>query len=189
QASSILLGVLDDKRGSEAIVGTHYDADWCRQRIHELANSSLITDAETFVYNGKTLLYIRIPQGIDVQEADGRFHRRVGLFCERMSAVEVALLIDECRQSDWSADDSDLLVGTTDTTAIAMLREQIGRTRDGELNLVPTDEKDMLAQFRLLSKSGAALSNAGAVAVGRGPEYRPRVRTPINHQMERNPNF
>ena len=92
-----------------------------------------------------------------------------------MSAVEIALLIDERRQSDWSADDSDLLVGTTDTTAIAMLREQIGRTRDGELNLVPTDEKDMLAQFQLLSKSGAALSNAGAVAVGWGPESRPRV--------------
>ena len=175
QGGSIVLGVLDSKRGSEAIVGTNYDADWCRQRIHELANPSLITDAETFVYNGKTLLYIRIPQGIDVHEADGRFHRRVGSSCERMSAVEIALLIDERRQSDWSADDSDLLVGTTDTTAIAMLREQIGRTRDGELNLVPTDEKDMLAQFRLLSKSGAALSNAGAVAVGRDPEYWPRV--------------
>ncbi len=78
EGGTIIPGVRDKVQGPDTIVGTAYEADWCRQRIHELVTPSQLTEVTPFTFHDKQLLQIRVPPGINMHEFDGRFwHRAV----------------------------------------------------------------------------------------------------------------
>lgn len=173
---TLVLGVRDRPGGPEAILGTEYSPDWCRQRVHELTDPSLLIQADSFTFRGRTLVRLDVPRGIDVHEADGRFTRRVGRSCERMSAREIARLSDDRLPSDWSETVPDDEAKGVDPDAMRKLRRSLEDAgRDG-VDASSASDADLLRQLRLVDPVSGSLTNAGRLLVGVDDRSWPRVQ-------------
>ena len=173
---TLVLGVKDTAAGREAFIGTRHTADWCRQRIHELSTPSLLVDAREVEFEGRALVCIQVPRGLDVHETDGRFTRRIGRSCERMSAVEIARLANERSQSDWSAEASDVTVDAIEPDAMGALRRRLTDAERVGIDPGGAGDVDLLVQLRLLAPDRSRLTNAALLLIGEDERFWPRVQ-------------
>jgi len=185
----LVLGVKDAEAGPDAIVGTRHTPDWCRQRIHELSTPSLLVEAQEVEFEGHALVCIQVPRGLDVHEADGRFTRRIGRSCERMSAVEIARLANERLQSDWSADASDATIDSIEPDAMAALRRRLADAERTGIDPGGTSDADLLVQLRLLTPNRSTLTNAALVLVGNDERFWSRVQYSYRRTAGTEPDF
>ena len=82
---TIVLGVADRESGPGAFLGTELDADQLRQSIHAGTNPRLLVSVEEAQFLGARLLFIRVPEGLDVYaDSKGRPYRRLGNQCQPM---------------------------------------------------------------------------------------------------------
>ena len=173
---TLVLGVRDRPGGSGAILGTEHSSDWCRQRVHELTDPSLLVQADSFTFEGHVLVRLDVPRGIDVHEADGRFTRRVGRSCERMSAREIARLSDDRLPSDWSEAVPDDKATDVDPDAMRALRRSLESAERDGVDSSNASDADLLRQLRLVDPASGSLTNAGRLLVGEDDRAWPRVR-------------
>ena len=172
---TIVLGVKDKVAGEAAIVGTTHTPDWCRQRIHELTNPSLLVDGSSVRSGGKTLVRIDVPRGLVVHEANGRFEHRIGKDCERMTALEIARLSNDRTGADWSAENADASMDAIEPEAMLTLRRGLAaKTSSAALSTSLTDN-DVLTQLRLVRRDRSGLINAALILAGDDEESWPRV--------------
>ncbi len=163
---TLVLGVRDRPGGPEALLGTEHSPDWCRQRVHELTDPSLLVAADDFTFEGCALVRLEVPRGIDVHEADGRFSRRVGRSCERMSAREIARLSDDRMSSDWSAKAPDDAAMEVHEEAMRALRRSLEDAGRNGATVSSASDAELLRQLRLVEPKSGSLTNAGRVLVG-----------------------
>lgn len=101
---TIVLGVVDDVPGPEAIVGTDLSASAVRRTIHERTSPGLDVTVDDVVIDGHTLLVITVPEGLEVYgTAKGRYSWRRETDCLPMTADDVGRLREERASEDWSA--------------------------------------------------------------------------------------
>ena len=173
---TLVLGVRDRPGGPGAILGTEHSSDWCRQRVHELTDPSLLVQADSFTFGRHVLVRLDVPRGIDVHEADGRFTRRVGRSCERMSAREIARLSDDRLPSDWSEAVPDDKATNVDPDAMRTLRRSLENAERDGVDSSNASDADLLRQLRLVDPASGALTNGGRLLVGEDDRAWPRVR-------------
>src|ERR1035437_4329872 len=120
---AIVLGVADRESGPGAFLGTELDADQLRQSIHAGTNPRLLVSVEEAQFLGARLLFIRVPEGLDVYaDSKGRPYRRLGNQCQPMSPAEASLLREDRLGVDWSAGRSDRRPEEVSPVSFAALR-------------------------------------------------------------------
>ena len=164
---ALLVGVRDDRRGSDALVGTDLDPDWLRLRIHELTIPSLTVAINAVEVPGVELamgpvLVVQVPPAVElhgVARGDGtgdRPHRwRVGRACLPMSTADQAVFLQRVRPMDWSAQRTSLSVADADVRAL-----EVARSLQPSLRAV--DNEELLTRLGVLDAHGR-LSRAGAL--------------------------
>lgn len=176
EGGTLVLGVRDKPGGPGAILGTVCTADWCRQRVHELTTPSLPVETGTLTIGGRSLIRLDVPRGIDVYETDGRFTRRIGKGCERMSAREIVQLSGDRIRSDWSADVSGNAATRTDPEAMRVMRRMLEDAERDDIDSGSTSDADLLRRLRLVGPDGSSLTNAAALLIGGDDGSWPRIQ-------------
>jgi ATP-dependent DNA helicase RecG len=159
---SIVVGVMDKGRGSEAFVGTSLDADWLRKRIWDLTDR-LTVDIQQRLEEGARLLIIRVPKGVQVHRVGRKAKHRVEKNCVEMLPQDQQTLIERRTNYDWSAEPTDRTIDDVSAIAIERAREYLREAGDPD-----ADELAELAPGDLLRRLGVAsadgqLNRAGAL--------------------------
>lgn len=123
---TIVLGIDDDVPGPAAFIGTDFDAQVAQRRIYELTEPSILVESEELTIEGVRLLVITVPRSFEIHaDKQGRAARRVGTDCLTMSPQDQAMLREERRGVDWSAERSDLSVADVDARALEAARRRL----------------------------------------------------------------
>lgn len=159
----VVLGVRDDVSGPYAIVGTDIAIAEARRRIYELTVPPLIATVEELLLEGKRLLLIEVPEGLDVSaDTRGRAPRRLGTSCIPMSAAEQSRLRDERMGIDPSAAPTELGPADTDPAAMTAVRRRLSALTDSRSALARDADRDLLRALGVVHPRGR-LNRAGAL--------------------------
>jgi len=172
---TIVLGVDDDASGPAAFVGTEFDAQVAQRRIYELTQPSILVTSDEVTFSDARLLVISVPRSFEIHaDQQGRARRRVGTDCLPMSPQDQAMLREERRGVDWSADVSDKPLADVRPQALEAARR---RLRQGS---GPASELADLTDIELLRSLGVVderdrLLQAGAALFCEREDAKPWV--------------
>lgn len=175
EGGTLVLGVREGIAGEAALVGTTHAPDWCRQRIHELTTPRLLVDGSAVRFADRTFVRLDVPRGLVVHEADGRFHRRIGKSCERMSALEIAQLSNDRAGADWSAEVTNAPATAVEPEAMLAARRGLEAKSPASAASSSLSDTDVLVQLKLLRRGRSTLNRAALVLLGDDDELWPRV--------------
>jgi ATP-dependent DNA helicase RecG len=177
---TLVVGVRDDPGGADAIVGCDLEIVELRRQIYETTNPGLVVTVTEQMYEGRRLLAISVPEGIDVHSTTrGHATRRLGTSCLPMTPADIARLADERRGTDWSAVATEVPLTAVEAgvlTAVRRLVEVSGRPAGREL--ARATDRDLLVRLALATKQGR-LTRAGRLLLTRSErdlvsyQYRP----------------
>jgi ATP-dependent DNA helicase RecG len=171
---AIVLGVADRESGPGAFLGTELDADQLRQSIHAGTNPRLLVSVEEAQFLGARLLFIRVPEGLDVYaDSKGRPYRRLGNQCQPMSPAEASLLREDRLGVDWSAGRSDRRPEEVSPVSFAALRTILAGLPDDRSAHTTRSDLDLLRLLGLID--GDVLNRAGEVMLLPAERDRPRI--------------
>jgi ATP-dependent DNA helicase RecG len=166
---TVVLGVADHVAGPTALVGTDLTAAAVRRAIYERTSPGLDVDVEEHSVDGRRLLVISVPEGLEVYgTARGQYSWRRETDCLPMTADDVGRLREERASEDWSARSAGRGgAETTDQAAVARARTLLQLVPErGVAALGQASTPDMLAGLGLLTPRGS-LTNAGNLMFGR----------------------
>jgi ATP-dependent DNA helicase RecG len=159
----LIVGVADDKNGSDAFVGCTLEPHLTQRRIYELTDPALIVSVEQMRVGDSDLLVVDVPSSPDVHAVAGRSTERIETTCRSMSTARIATLVAERRGDDWSAHDSGVRLADAAPVALEVARKFLARSSDPQrrAHARETDE-DLLRRLGLVTASGT-LTNAGSL--------------------------
>jgi len=172
---TVVLGVYDDNRWPDALVGIDLPAETLRRAVYERTSPALDVTVEPMVFEGVTLLKVTVPEGLEVYgTSTGRYCWRRGTDCHPMTADDVGRLREERRGDDWSGRSARAGgVDVVDATAVARARELLARVPSGGVAaLAQGSAGDLVEGLGLLTPAGA-LTHAGWLLFARRAEAEP----------------
>ncbi len=161
---TIVVGVVDDVAGPEAIVGTELDPLDVKERIYNSSQPPLLVEATEQWHELTRLVAITVPSGVEPHaDSQGRMRHRVGRSCRPMTSREQIIRSEERRGVDWSAEPSDMSISDVDPKALDAARGRLSRADDELRPLADLGNAELLrslgvvdGQDRLL-RAGEAL--------------------------------
>jgi ATP-dependent DNA helicase RecG len=163
RGGTLIVGVVDDGSGPDAVVGCTLDPVRLQRRIYELTDPALIVQTEALDVDGRQLVVVHVPSSPDVHAVAGRSTERVGTSCQSMSPSRIATLVAERRGDDWSAHDSGLPIDEAGPTALEAARVFLVRSADPQRRGYAREtDQDLLRRLGLVTVDGT-LTNAGAL--------------------------
>jgi ATP-dependent DNA helicase RecG len=158
---TLIVGVADRVRGSDAFLGTDLEAGFVRRRIFEKTQPNLDVSVEEISYSGKRLLSITVQEGLDVYVANGRApKKRLETSCLPLSGTDLMRLSDERRGTDWSVVSSGRGVDEIDPAALLYLRTLVSRSRNAPEEAATASTIDLMGMLSLSDEQGN-LTRAG----------------------------
>ena len=146
---TIVLGVDDDASGPNAFTGAEFDAQVAQRRVYELTQPSILVTSDELTFSDTRLLVISVPRSFEIHaDRQGRARRRVGTDCLPMSPQDQAMLREERRGVDWSAEVSEWTVADISPGALEAARRRL-RQGGG-----PTSDLAGLSDIELLRGLG-----------------------------------
>jgi len=162
RGGTLVVGVVDNGSGPEALVGCSLDPVLLQRRIYEITDPALIVDVESLEIGGRRLVLIHVPSSPDVHAVGGRSTERVGLSCHPMSTSRIAVLVAERRGDDWSAHDSGVVIGEANRTALDVARAFLEQSSDPQRRAYAREtDEDLLRRLGLVTPS-STLTNGEA---------------------------
>ncbi|GAA1740466.1 ATP-binding protein [Microbacterium paludicola] len=166
---AVVVGVADKVAGPEAFTGTDLDPDATRLRIHQLTEPPLLVDVERSETAHGPVVVINVPRSLQVHSADGKVPtERVGMSCEPMTADRIAVVLDERRGLDWSAENSGIPTSAADAVALSNARSLLAQLPDATRRAFSTATDIALLRAlgvvtseQTLTRGGALLFTAG----------------------------
>lgn len=156
---TIVLGIADKTKGTEAFLGSTLDPQYLRRRIYDVTAPHLDVSVHEEHFSGVRLLVIDVQEGLDVYTSRQKMPtKRVADSCEPMSTAEISRLHDERRGGDWSATNSFRAISEADEDAMSTLRSYARRF--GASTLAAMTDRDLMAALGLLTSS-ETLNRAG----------------------------
>ncbi len=165
RGGTVIVGVRDDGAGPAAIVGvpTDLDIDDLRHRIWQHTSPSLVVDIESRVAHGMRLLLITVETAFDLVRAGGKLRERMGTSCEPMAPGREAVIRDERRGYDWSAEPTHLRVDDVSPRAVEEARRGLTEAGDAQSRRrAELSVTDLLRECAVLDSSGH-LTRGGAL--------------------------
>lgn len=151
RGGTIVLGVVDDVAGPDAIVGTSLPTDEIRQRIYELTRPQIVVSAIAHEHGHRRLVLVNVAEGMEmVSDTKGRSSRRHDTECLPLSISQAATLNDDRRRFDWSALPSDLGFDELDDAAVQDARSRLSRYDDERRRLATAPTTDLLGDLGLI---------------------------------------
>ncbi|MCQ9342619.1 RNA-binding domain-containing protein [Corynebacterium kozikiae] len=175
--SFVVLGVRDQARGEEALMGTEREPDWLRRKIFNGTTPELDVHIEPFIVRGKRLLIIRIPRPLRVySRKKGESWYREGTDCIVMSQEKRNRLDWERRNPDYTASPADIEETDLDGDAIGRARRLLTEKHFtiGETE-APTTNHGLIRELGLLDNNEKLL-RAGQILLGPSPSNRVVIR-------------
>ena len=130
RGGAVVLGIEDDRSGSEAFSGTDVDVLRARRYIFENVDPPLTVSVDEHLHRDTRLLIIGVPVGADVHGVAGRITRRVGRSCLPLTPDQVAALHTEREGRDLSEQVTGLSVDDLDRSAMDLARRYLSRLTD-----------------------------------------------------------
>ena len=175
QGGTIVMGVVDDAVGPEALVGTGLDELLIKQRIYELSRPPLLVDTAELFHLGTRLVVVTVPSGVEIHaDTQGRVRHRVGRACLPMTPQVQKIRLDERRGVDWSAEASRFSATDLEPAALDVARERL-RHADDELRPLAGLSDDELLRSLGVVDGGDRLLRAGEVLFHPRGDDRPWV--------------
>ena len=166
---TIVVGVVDDAAGSEAIVGTELDQMLVKQRIYELSQPPLLVETQELSHRGARLLVVTVPSGVEIHaDTQGRVRHRVGRVCLPMTSQFQRIRLDERRGVDWSAEASRFATADLDSGALDAARERLRRADDELRRLADLSNHELLRSLGVVDGEDRLLRAGEALFRPRG---------------------
>lgn len=154
----IVVGVDDDARGLDALVGTELDAQHVQRRIYELTVPALLVTSDEVTFAGVRLLVLSVPRSFDIHaDQQGRARRRVADSCLPMSPQDQMLLREERRGVDWSAELSTHSVDDVQAGALEAARRRLRQGGDNGQELADLSDIELLRGLGVVDRDDRLL--------------------------------
>ena len=167
----LVVGVVDDRSGPDALVGSYLDLDWLKERIWALTmphySGFFIEEVTTF---GPRLYFINVEPALEEIRAGDRLRTRHGRRCVELTGDAARRFLEARRGFDWSAEPSGMHLSEADPkaieTAMRFYRQRQGTT--------PPSERELASRMGVLLDDGddPGLNRAGALLLA---PFGPRV--------------
>ncbi len=159
---TIIFGVRDKSKGSDAFVGTSIEVGRVKQRIYELSRPPLNVEAY-FHHIYRNVMIISVPQSSDIHsDTQGRAYQRINLDCLPMDPDQQARLREERRGIDWSASDSGINFDQAADEAVLAARTILSRFTDERRKLATLSPRQLFAALGVIDNDGE-FNRAGAI--------------------------
>ena len=177
RGGDIVLGVIDDRGGSEAFqdVPPGLSVDIIRKGIFDRTRPSLTCFVVERIEHGRRLVVVSVPQGVGTcSNAAGLATRRLGHECLPFTPDQQREVLAARGLIDWSAEEADVRPAQLAPLEIERLRQLLRRADRQELAAIDTER--LLADLRLavdgrMTRAGAILLAPAEVLAERFPEY------------------
>ena len=157
RGGTVVLGVEDDREGSEAFSGTGVDVLRARRYIFENVAPPLTVSVDEHSHRDTRLLIIGVPAGADVHGVAGRITRRVGRSCLPLAPDQIAALHAERVGRDPSEQVTGRSVDELDPVAVDLARRYLGRLTDERARLVNLSDKELCRALGVATSDGELL--------------------------------
>ena len=166
---TLVVGITDSGSGPSAFVGARANADDLRSRIHALTEPALVTDVDEFAFEGRRLLAIRVPEGLDVYSTKkGLVTRRWNDQCLPMRPADVSRLDDERRGNDWTGQSTSRSIEEIDPEALLRARTLLrGAPDETRRKLSEVSTLDLLRALKVVRGKRNLLTRAGEILLCR----------------------
>lgn len=158
----LVVGVADDEAGLEALVGTHLDLDWLKERIWSLTAPNYAGFfIEERVEHGARLYLIVVEPALEEIRSGGKLRSRHGTRCVELTGDDARRLLEARRGYDWSAEGSGMHLSDVDPRATD-LAARLYSQRHGAR---PSSERELAQRMRILrgDADDPELTRAGAL--------------------------
>ncbi len=177
RGGDIVLGVIDDRGGSEAFqdVPPGLSVDIIRKGIFDRTRPSLTCFVAERIEHGRRLVVVLVPQGVGTcSNAAGLATRRLGHECLPFTPDQQREVLAARGLIDWSAEEADVRPAQLAPLEIERLRQLLRRA--GRRELAGIDTERLLADLRLavdgrVTRAGAILLAPTEILAERFPEY------------------
>ncbi len=177
RGGDIVLGVIDDRGGSEAFqdVPPGLSVDIIRKGIFDRTRPSLTCFVAERIEHGRRLVVVSVPQGVGTcSNAAGLATRRLGHECLPFTPDQQREVLAARGLIDWSAEVADVRPAQLAPLEIERLRQLLRRA--GRRELAGIDTERLLADLRLavdgqVTRAGAILLAPTEILAERFPEY------------------
>ena len=177
RGGDIVLGVIDDRGGSEAFqdVPPGLSVDIIRKGIFDRTRPSLTCFVADRIEHGRRLVVVSVPQGVGTcSNAAGLATRRLGHECLPFTPDQQREVLAARGLIDWSAEVADVRPAQLAPLEIERLRQLLRRA--GRRELAGIDTERLLADLRLavdgqVTRAGAILLAPTEILAERFPEY------------------
>lgn len=177
RGGDIVLGVIDDRGGSEAFqdVPPGLSVDIVRKGIFDRTRPSLTCFVAERIEHGRRLVVVSVPQGVGTcSNAAGLATRRLGHECLPFTPDQQREVLAARGLIDWSAEVADVRPAQLAPLEIERLRQLLRRA--GRRELAGIDTERLLADLRLavdgqVTRAGAILLAPTEILAERFPEY------------------
>ncbi len=153
----MVLGVEDDRGGTEAFSGTDVDVLSARRYIFETVDPPLTVSVDEHSYRDTRLLIIGVPVGADVHGVAGRVTRRVGRSCLPLAPDQIAALHSEREGRDPSEQVSGRSVDELDRSAVDLAPRHLGRLTDERPHWVNLSDAELARALGVATPDGELL--------------------------------
>ena len=200
RGGTVVLGVEDDREGSEAFSGTSVDVLRARRYIFENVVPPLTVSVDEYSHHDTRLLIIGVPVGADVHGVAGRITRRVGRSCLPLAPAHVAALHTEREGRDPSEQVTGRSVDELDRSAVDLARRYLGRLTDERARWVSLSDAELSRALGVATPDGELLvageqlfcvprvevvSYQHRVSAGSPPDASERLAVPLVVAFER----
>ncbi len=159
----VVVGVVDNASGPEAITGTDLDVEVVRRRVYELTTPSLLVDCDPFVVANERVIALHVPASVDIHsDTQGRATRRIGTDCLPMNPDAQHRLREERRGTDWSRLPAASTLSDVNAAALDAARRQLRAFTDERRTLAALSDADLLRALGVVDDDGRLL-RAGEV--------------------------
>ena len=142
----LVVGVADDRSGSDAFIGAQSDGEWLRERIWELTQPNLAVEIEEYFVAGKRLLLINVPDALEEVRHNGKLRTREGKKCVELSGDKSRLFVDSRNKFDWSGESSSTRLSEADPEALTSAR----RHYTSENGIAPGSDRELANRLGVL---------------------------------------
>ncbi len=167
----LVVGVADDRSGPDALVGSHLDLDWLKERIWALTTPNysgfFIEEVTTF---GPRLYFINVEPALEEIRAGDKLRTRHGKRCVELTGDAARRFLEARRGFDWSAEPSGMRLSEADPKAIETAMRFYRQRGD----TTPPSGRELASRMGVLLDDGddPELNRAGALLLAR---FEPRV--------------
>ncbi len=158
----IVVGVADDRAGTDALVGTYLDTDWLKERIWSLTTPNYAGFfIEERIECGARLYLIVVEPALEEVRAGGKLRTRHGARCVELTGDDARRFLEERRGYDWSAEASGMRLSEADPGAV----DAAGRLFAQRHGARPASARELASRMRVLRDSAEdpELTRAGAL--------------------------